>query len=100
MQDAEKDPNKDDASALIFEVCIIAGVSNPIHKPYQDDKANPVDNIEADAICHSKRPDSLIGGQVNEREVVPICLSLNEATYAIGRLLYRKDCVYAGEHHR
>ena len=36
LQDAENNPNADDAGALEFEVGIIAGVSDPIYEPDQD----------------------------------------------------------------
>ena len=99
LHNAENNPNADDAGALILEIRIITRMSNPKHEPDQDEKANPIDYIEADAIRYSKRPDSPMVGHVNERDAFVVYLILKEAAYAIGRLLDRKDRVYAGEQH-
>ena len=76
LHDAEDEPRADDACAFILKVSIITGVSNPIYKPDQDEKAYPVYYIEADTICHSKRPDTVIGAfacHVNDvDEVIPV----------------------------
>ena len=99
LHNAENNPNADDAGALILEIRIITRMSNPKHEPDQDEKANPVDYIEANGIRLSKRLDSPRFGHVNERVAFVVYLIFKEATNAIGRLLDRKDRVYAGEQH-
>ena len=86
LHEAEKDPGAHDVDALHLEKRVVTRMPYPIHKADQDQKANPVDDVETESVGEGNDLKGM-RSQFKCKCICAIVLKFVKATYAVARLL-------------